>query len=153
MFYFYNCNQNINIRELKPISFYIESVNFTFQLTYEDLFYKHDNSYYFLVVFKITGFDLKWVLGKPFLKKYQFVFDQNSKLVGFYTEFIKPEKEIKWEIILYILVGLLILISIIFVIKKCLKSKSRKIRSNKVKDAMKYIRHTDKIDGKNILGI
>ena len=154
MFYFYNCNQNINIRELKPISFYIESVNFTFQLTYEDLFYKHDNSYYFLVVFKITGFDLKWVLGKPFLKKYQFVFDQNSKLVGFYTEFIKPEKEIKWEIILYILVGLLILISIIFVIKKCLKcKKSRKIRSNKVKDAMKYIRHTDKIDGKNILGI
>ena len=95
-----------------------------------------------------------WKLGKPFLKKYQFVFDQNSKLVGFYTEFIKPEKEIKWEIILYILVGLLILISIIFVIKKCLKcKKSRKIRSNKVKDAMKYIRHTDKSDGKNILGI
>ena len=46
-------------------------MNMNFTLSHKDLFYEHENKIYFLIVFPIYGTDIEyWLLGKPFIKKY-----------------------------------------------------------------------------------
>ncbi len=62
----------------------------------------------------------RWVLGKPFMKKYQLIFDQDKKVIGFYCN--QLEKSNLFYIImicLFIICIILILINVlIFLLKK-----------------------------------
>ena len=73
--YLYYCDKDINISKLK-------NVNMTFEFDYNDLFELHDDKYYFLVLMRKES-DI-WYLGKPFFKKYQLIFNQDNKVIGFY---------------------------------------------------------------------
>ena len=84
------CKGEDIIKQFKNISFYLSSSNnqtedkiLTFG--YEDLFVKspNDDIYYFQIVFGRTN--KEWIFGRPFFKKYPTVFDQEKKIVGFYT--------------------------------------------------------------------
>ena len=65
-----------------------------------------------------------WVLGSAFLRKYQFIFNQDSKTIGYYKSFnyISDEQsnnnnsDKKDEIIKYIILGIIIVISSILLI-------------------------------------
>ena len=86
IYYFnYYCNLNVNISQFKSIYFYHKKFNFTFELNYKDLFIKNDDFYYFLVSFNIHS-TYEWIFGKPFFKKYNFIFDQDKKILGLYSE-------------------------------------------------------------------
>ena len=68
-------------------------LNYEFKLTYKDLFIIIRDKVFFLVNFKIVnkGFDDVsliefWTLGIPFLKKFQSVFNPDSKKIGFYLK-------------------------------------------------------------------
>ena len=78
--YFY-CNKNVDLSEFKPFHFIINEFNYSFTLTKDDLFLDVGDKYLFLMSFGGFG-DL--ILGYPFLKKYQVIFNQNTKTVGFY---------------------------------------------------------------------
>ena len=131
--------------------------DYIFELTYEDLFKEIYDNYYFMIIFPNTypdDYDInekEWHLGLPFLKKYQFVLNYDSKTIGFYKSTnlnyqkennnntkneiknIEGEKGIKvWLIILGILIVLILIIAAFFVGK--LVNKQRKKRANEMKD-------------------
>ena len=78
--------------------------NYTFKLTFEDLMKpikvinnmgKEEIKLLFLVVFNSASSSVhhyhRWIMGSPFLKKYQFYFEQNSKMIYFYKKEISDK--------------------------------------------------------------
>ena len=86
MNYFY-CNKNVDLSGFKPFIFTINEFNYNFTLTKDDLFFDVGDKYVFLM--KFGGFS-ELILGYPFLKRYQLIFNQNTKTIGFY---LKNKKE------------------------------------------------------------
>ena len=81
----------INELKLFPI-LYLDNafLNYTFELTYKELFIEMNGKYHFLVT---ENEDESWSIGYSLLKKYQFVFNQDSKTIGFYNPNLPIEKE------------------------------------------------------------
>ena len=85
-YYFYFFDRNLNgVEKLKnfEISFYNKELNFNFKFNYSDLILEKRDGYYLLIAFE-RAFRADWKLGYPFLKKYKFIFDIDSKLMGFF---------------------------------------------------------------------
>ena len=83
----YECDrEKFTIKEMKKfpqLNFFKADFEASFSLTYEDLFFIKGNKVYFLIVFHHILKEV-WELGKPFLKKYSFAFNFDSKLVWYY---------------------------------------------------------------------
>ena len=91
--YYCEKSDEFGINELKQFpNLYFDNVdlNYTFVLTYKDLFIEMNGKYFFLVT---ENEDESWLIGYSLLKKYQFVFNQDSRTVGFYNPDIPIEKE------------------------------------------------------------
>ena len=88
--YFYYCNSTTDISHFKPFTFSIHEYDYNFTLTKEDLFVKDGDKLMFLMIF---GGIYEIVFGFPFFKKYQLVFNQDTKTVGFYREINNKEKD------------------------------------------------------------
>lgn len=73
-------NEMKKFPELKFVKIELEE---SFNLTYHDLFFTKGNNVYFLIVFH-SLYNEVWELGKPFLKKYSFVYNFDSKLIWYY---------------------------------------------------------------------
>ncbi len=130
---FYYCNNNNFKNDFHKISFIIRQLNTSFELDYNDLFTKKDDLYYFLIAFRIN--EQTWILGKPFLKKYQIIFDSNKKLIGIYK---MNENKYLFRNLFIILLFIIILIIEIIYYNRCLKKK-RKIRMNEIEENIDYI--------------
>ena len=92
-FFYYICDNStgrfILENKFPNISFVHRELKYTFELTYLDLFFtdindSKKNKFYFNIIFSKSARD-KWSLGKPFLKKYIFMFDYDKKLIQFLT--------------------------------------------------------------------
>ena len=84
---FFYCDKNLyknNIKYFPPLKFYQYEFNFTFELNYKDLFIEKNNKYILMVFFDDKKFD--WYFGKPFLRKYSFSMNQDTKIIGFYKQ-------------------------------------------------------------------
>ena len=88
--YFYYCNSTTDISHFKPFTFSIHEFDYNFTLTKDDLFVKDGDKLMFLMIF---GGIYEIVFGFPFFKKYQLVFNQDTKTVGFYREINNKEKD------------------------------------------------------------
>ena len=81
--YFFDKNitqiENIKNKELK---FYHKEFNYNFTLNFKDLIIEKNNGYFFLIIFDFSSPN-SWILGLPFLKKYNFIYNIDSKLIGF----------------------------------------------------------------------
>jgi hypothetical protein len=108
--------------------------NFTFE--YKDLFYNYEGLNYCLLC---GGKEWRnnWVLGKPFLQNYHFVFDPDNKLIAYNND--DNSFNLDKNIILIIIVFLMFafIICLLFFIKYMLKKK-RKIRVNEINDIYEY---------------
>ena len=114
-----------------------DAKNYTFNLTHEDLFYELEDRKYFLVLFYTDYRSLiYWILGEPFLRKFQIVFDQDKKLIGIY----KPSKGSGglgyWWILIVasVIIACLLAYIVIFVLKK-----PRKKRALELDDDYEYV--------------
>ena len=83
------CKKEVNISEFPNISFRLQFYSFT--LTYKDLFYEdkiQKDVYHFLIIFKkdyyIEDNNELWTFGLPFMSKYIFIFNSDSKLMQYY---------------------------------------------------------------------
>lgn len=96
---FYYCYKNkTNEEDLKKfptLFFYNSELNYTFELTYKDLFFEKGDFIYFYIIFYDFPEDAqnyywsyisRWELGMPFLKKYFFTYDYDEKYIGFYND-------------------------------------------------------------------
>ena len=86
---FISCNKkdfnNEDIKKFPTIFFEHLDYNYTFNLTYDDLFEEFNDKIMFLIYYLKSTNEI-WRLGKIFLKKYKFIFNQDSKTIGFYKK-------------------------------------------------------------------
>lgn len=69
--------------------FYSESLKYTFEIKYEDLFQIIGDRFYFMIVFNADSTDISsqgWVIGSHFLQKNIFSFNIKNKKIEFYNE-------------------------------------------------------------------
>ena len=150
------CKKDV-IKNFKSLNFFLPkpystNIEQKFEFNYEDLFIKcpfsdnNDDFYCFQIVFK--GIYTNWILGKPLFKKYQMVFDQEKKIIGFYKEtgvyeydeLDQNKKEGKntlpWILVWILFFGLIILGFLFY--KKVINGIRRKKIANELEDDFVY---------------
>ena len=134
-FLYYECDNDVEINLFKNLSFYNKEINYTFVLTYEDLFDKINGKIYCKLIFRKTMLPI-FILGQPFLKKYYFMFDQDKKLMGFYKKL--KEKKKSFLSIFHILFIILIffLVFLIIILIKMIMKKPLRIRASELEENM-----------------
>ena len=115
---YYYCNKDVDLNKFKPFVFSLHQYDYNFTFTKDDLFIKVGDKYLFLIVFN----SMPGIFGYPFFKKYQPVFNQDTKTIGFYR-YIKniPKSSSSSNsntayYIAIIILGILLIALIIFVI-------------------------------------
>ena len=128
--YIYYCDKDVDISKLKNLTFYNKNLNMTFEFDYNDLFELHDDKYYFLVLMRQNS-DI-WFLGKPFFKKYQLIFNQDNKVIGFYDY----KKVIPSNVFFYLRIILILILVIIigYLFYYIIKNKFMKKKKNKAQE-------------------
>ena len=130
---FYYCNENFDVKKFNNITFFKYALNTNFVLTGEDLFIKIKNYYYFLIIFNFESL-YDWKLGIPFLKKYNFAFDYEKKMIYLINDnnynLISEENNLKYYIIIFIL--FIIIICLLYLIKLKFFNHKKKIRAKEL---------------------
>ena len=128
-----HCSSNFDITSFKDLIFELKDIEAQFVFTYKDLFIKKNNEYIFGIVFDedVDAKDPTWIFGKPFMKKYELVYDLDRKIIGLYKEGNEsPSEKSKVNILFIILLVILILAVaglsyfIFFYLKKTRKSRA-----------------------------
>ncbi len=147
------CNandKNFKIESFPSLKFSSHEFNYIFELTYVNLFEKHEDKYYFLVSFFLETIN-DWKLGKPFLSKYQFTLDLDEKTLSFYDSKATNKEKGKDKknrnnisglyegklIIFIIIIGVLLLVGVSITFAYVLGKKinaSRKKKTNELDD-------------------
>ena len=133
---YYVCDLKSKIKNFPKIIFEQMELKFNFELNYEDVFEKREDGYYCKIVFDDKENKKIFVLGQPFLKKYQIVFDSDRKLMGIYTKkAINYFNIFLWFIILFLVI--IIVILVILINQRYIKIK-RKIKANELDEDFLY---------------
>ena len=128
-----HCSSNFDITSFKDLIFELKDIETQFVFTYKDLFIKENNEYIFGIVFDedVDAKDPTWIFGKPFMKKYELVYDLDRKIIGLYKEGSEsPSEKSKVNVVFIILLIILILAVaglsyfIFFYLKKTRKSRA-----------------------------
>ena len=109
--YYFYCDNDIDIKKFDNLIFYIKDLDFNFTFDYNDLFYEYENNFYFLIFF--TDVSQCWEFGYSFFKKYQIIFDQNNKILGFYKDNFNLNEGLSKGLIIFLsilIIGLIIFI-------------------------------------------
>jgi len=138
-----------DIKKMESLKFIVKKENFTFEIKSEQLWYEYKDKLYYLILVPKNSeiINVEWILGQPFLKNYDLIFDKDSKTLGLYKQKNSSNKKktnnnyllIILIIFVIILISCLILI-IIYLIKKI----PRKKRANELNEEYDYF------DTKNI---
>ena len=127
-----------------PIIFEHKEFQYNFTLNFEDLYIKKNNYIFLKIIFEENQ-NLDWVLGAPFLSKYLFIFNSDSKEIGFYSKNInnkiensekRPANYFVNVIKKFFICFILILIGII--LGKKLFGLRRKLRANELEEKFEY---------------
>ena len=133
---FIYCNNDLD-KNFSNVKFYSKHFNYTFELSFNDLFKKEGDKYYFLIVFDKQKY-INFQFGEPFFKKYPFVFDQDRQFIGFYKfDKLTNEKNYILWILVFIFFILCIILGICLI--KYMYYKPRKIRANELEENYSYI--------------
>ena len=128
-----HCSSNFDITSFKDLIFELKDIETQFVFTYKELFIKENNEYIFGIVFDedVDAKDPTWIFGKPFMKKYELVYDLDRKIIGLYKEGNEsPSEKSKVNVVFIILLIILILAVaglsyfIFFYLKKTRKSRA-----------------------------
>ena len=128
-----HCSSNFDITSFKDLIFELKDIEAQFVFTYKDLFIKENNEYIFGIVFDedVDAKDPTWIFGKPFMKKYELVYDLDRKIIGLYKEGNEsPIEKSKVNVVFIILLIILVLAVaglsyfIFFYLKKTRKSRA-----------------------------
>ena len=139
--------RNKFFEEFPNVKLYQKEMNYNFTLTSKDLFTIIPDGKRILFNIDFTFNSNKWILGKPFFKKYQLNFNSDSNLISYFSTAKDLESNIEinsnrgkgWKIVLTItLVILAFTIGIIIGRALCNKY-NRKIRANELEDNYSYV--------------
>ena len=162
---YFSCNSLETIENFPILYIRHSFLLYTFELNYNDLFKIINNEYTFLICYS-KEFENEWVFGRPFLKKYLFVFNYDEKVIGFYNPLINENGELiesnnklnnnnyrNKNIIIFIIVILIFVFIIFFMISKRIyrKRKNNKYwQDNKQNPKIQELFYTNIDKDKNI---
>ena len=136
-----------------------KEMNYNFTLNSTDLFTIIPDGRRILFNIDFTFHSNKWILGKPFFKKYQLFFNSDSNLISYFVSPKDLENNVEVNInkgnglkifLIIFLTVLAFIIGIIFGRALCSKY-NRKIRANELEDNYSYISSDkNKIDNKDV---
>lgn len=143
---YYICDEHIDLKGFKDLSFYNKEISFNFTFSAQDLFFKVKNKLVFAIRFNDYEIEMRsWIFGSVFLRKYNLEFDIDSKTIGFY--FSKPHitpnapSGLKKRTIIILSVLLILTLSALFTVSWCLyknKKNTRKKRATEISDDYEY---------------
>ena len=129
---------------------------YTFEFTYEDLFVEKDGKYWFLIALSSFNKDLgDWHMGIILLRKYNLIFNQDSKTISFYNTNLpiidsqNPEKKYSGiNNIRYIAILLVIFLVTCIIVVFIIKSYKRNymFKPNKEKKRLNHIYDNEDFD-------
>ena len=130
---FYYCDKNPSIKDkikknFISLNFVHQDFNHNFTINFDDIFVEKEDYYYFLIYFS-DYHKYTWILGKPFLNKYNFMFDQDAKKILFYSEkeeIVLPGVQSTTLIVLLIILIIIFLFLGFFFARKIYKTKFKK---------------------------
>ena len=169
---FFYCDisvENILIQNLSGIKFYSKDFDYTFELTKDELYYKK-GKYIYLTVLYFNHLYNDWIVGQMFTSKYNFVFNTDTREIGFYKKvnnvihndntdnnnnsdgnsLINGENKIKMLTIIIIISSCILIIGIVIGLVigiKFLKNKRKKRADELIDDEYEY---TSKTEDNNI---
>jgi len=87
--YFFYCKNDKNLiskikKNFPGFNFKSHQLDFNFELVADDLFVEEKNFVYCIMFFDSSPGDM-WIMGRPFLQKYQFIFNPDNKYINFYS--------------------------------------------------------------------
>ena len=148
-YYYFYCEDYVNISNFPSFIFNTLYDNYNFTLTYEDLFFKYENKYYFLMVFKSS---YHWIFGNIFLRKYNITFNMDKKIISWYSKYNnninKKNRRINYYIIIIVFLFIFI-VFLIFVILKMYNKLPRRKRIYELKDNNYYYNYDSFDENKN----
>ena len=123
-----HCDKNFNIINFKNLSFILKDIDYEFILTYKELFIEENDEYIFAIAFdeNVDKKDMTWILGKPFMKKYQLVYDLDRKIIGIYKDNIIGKNYSLIIIIVLLIFLLLVVLGLVIYIIYFLTKRRRK---------------------------
>ena len=151
---FYFCDKNLKeifYNYLPSIKFISKELNYTFEITKEEIFEIGDNYIYLKILFPYEG--TRWTFSRSITLRYPFVFNSDSTDIGFYRKKNEISKERKDNYFLKYLVKFLIIIIFSFVliilgiiIGKKIYGIKRKNRANELIDNYEYFSNENNKD-------
>lgn len=140
-----------NLKEFPVLYFQNNELQYIFEFNYTDFFVEVDNKFWFLVIFP-TYYDVEeWYFGIIFLRKYNLIFNPDTKTISFYNPNLpiddeepnSPKKTNKnINPIIIIIIFILIILSIglgIFLAKVIKYNQKIKKRFNELEDSFEYV--------------
>ena len=156
-FYYYECDKNTDISSFKDLIFSHQEFMYDFVLTKNDLFKEYNGKLYFLIIFDYyLNYGDNWKLGKPFIKKYSFVYDADKKIIYYYDKQNSNKKGnegggsktfIYWIIIGFLCIAMIVMI--VLVLTKVI-FKPKKKKADELTEDNDYINQDNK---ENSLGV
>ena len=157
--YFFYCKNDQNLiskikQNFPGFNFKSHELDYNYDLVGDDLFVEENNFVYLLMFFPDTSED-SWIMGRPFLQKYQFFINPEKKNINFYSNEgkinagseEKQENNTKSNIALYIVIIVSVIIILIlgfFLWKYYFEAKSlKKKRANELDDDYDYQQKED----------
>ena len=146
-----------NLKKFPSLFMEHHEFNYTFEFTYEDLFLEKEHNFWFLIALSSFNSDLEeWNMGIIFLRKYNLIFNQDTKTISFYNPNIKIrniDKTVLNNRFIFIAILFVVLLIIFFsvgifylyICKKYYKTNRDKKRLNHIYDNSDYLKE-DKVD-------
>ena len=155
LYKFIVCNDSFDINNFPKLEFYSEKLNHSFILDGNDLFVKDSDKKQLLSLIVFSQFKLNetnWELGLPFLRKENFYFDLEEKVIGICVEenenfslSVFISYNLTLSIWIFVAIMLFIIITVFITIMKFNKGKEkRKPRVNEIAEDSEYIEAEDK---------
>ena len=140
------CEKDFDEKIFPSLYFYHKIYNYTFELSYKELFEEIDDKKYFLIVFDRKEKNL-WKFGTIFFKKYLFTFNTKEETIGFYNNKLQTNNIFIIKYYNNIIWIILIIISLIvgFLLGKKIYYKLRIKRINELNDNFIYNSKKDQI--------
>ena len=135
--YLYSCDENVDTSIIPNLNFQLKEIEMIFTFTERELWFKFEGRKYFLILFRNYG--NIWILGEPFLRKYQLVINQDYSTFGYYNQDFKKSTSnfsvLNWVIVIFLFIVIIILIGYIL---KLLFFKPKKRIANELIDDCIY---------------
>ena len=140
------CDKNkFNLNDMKQfptLSLELVCFNTIFNFDYKDLFTEIEHKYFFNVIF--NKFIDRWIFGKPVLRKYPLLIDNEAQTIGYYNENweILEEKNLEknnynklyFYLVIFLVIILFVIIGVIFYFVGKNKNAKKKRRANELLD-------------------